>query len=95
LASRAFHKFFPHKFHPIRCELTLARRKQSIQAKMAETIESITTMFDGLATCVDGLDPVLQKILDQLSAMDACQMKSDEHITATLSKLSAAEGRLQ
>jgi hypothetical protein len=62
---------------------------------MAETIESITTMFDGLATCVDGLDPVLQKILDQLSAMDACQMKSDEHITATLSKLSAAEGRLQ
>jgi hypothetical protein len=61
---------------------------------MAETIDSLCYRFDGLSTRVDGIDPVLQKILDKLSTMEARHTKSDENIASDLSKLTAAEGRL-
>jgi chromosome segregation ATPase len=62
---------------------------------MAESIETRTTRFDGLSAKVDGVEPVLQKILDKLSAMEQRQAKADELVAAALNKTDDTARRLQ
>jgi hypothetical protein len=62
---------------------------------MAESIETRTTRFDGLSAKVDGVEPVLQKILDKLSAMEQRQAKADESVAAALNKTDDTTRRLQ
>jgi chromosome segregation ATPase len=62
---------------------------------MAESIETLTTRFDGLSAKVDGVEPVLQKILDKLSAMEQRQAKADELVAAALNKTDDTARRLQ
>jgi hypothetical protein len=69
---------------------------------MAESIESLLSKFDSLHNELSDLsnkvadgEPVMQKILDKLSSMEARQVTSEERVVAVLSATDDAAARLQ
>jgi hypothetical protein len=83
--------------------LTLAPRKPTkFEEHMAESIESFASKFDSLrtelsdlSTKVVGGEPVMQKILDKLAAMESRQAKADASVAAILNIANDAAVRLQ
>jgi hypothetical protein len=68
---------------------------------MAELIESLSTKFDALRTefadlgnKVVGSEPIIQKVLDKLSAMEARQLKMDSNVTEFLKTVNNNTARL-
>jgi hypothetical protein len=68
---------------------------------MAESIESLTTKFDALRTEFSdlgnkavGSEPIIQKVLDKLSAMETRQLKMDSNVTEFLKTVNNNTARL-
>jgi hypothetical protein len=62
---------------------------------MAESMDSLTSKYDGISTKIDGVEGVLRQILDKLSGIESSQSKSDASLISLARKYDDAAARLQ
>jgi vacuolar-type H+-ATPase subunit E/Vma4 len=62
---------------------------------MAESMDSLTSKYDDISIKVDGVEGVLQQILDKLSGIESSQSKSDASLISLARKYDDAAVRLQ
>jgi hypothetical protein len=62
---------------------------------MEESMDSLTSKYDGISIKVDGVEGVLQQILDKLSGIESSQSKSDASLISLAHKYDDAAARLQ